>query len=61
MIPFARAAGLISEPTKAIADQCRNFRNLIHPGKAMREAMKCNRSTALIGAGAIEAVIVDLK
>jgi hypothetical protein len=61
LVKVAHHLGLISDGTKAAADQAREFRNLIHPGRAQRLAAKCNRSTALLGAGAIEAVIVDLS
>jgi hypothetical protein len=61
LVKVAHHLGLISDGTKAAADQAREFRNLIHPGRAQRLAAKCNRSTALIGVGAIEAVIVDLR
>jgi hypothetical protein len=61
LIPLARGANLISESTKNIATECKNFRNLIHPGRAARQGMKCNRSTALNGASAVEAVIDDLR
>src|SRR5262249_55836342 len=48
LIEYAHATSLISSSTRAAADQCRDFRNLIHPGKAMRLAKKCNRATALL-------------
>jgi hypothetical protein len=60
LIEYAHATSLISDSTRAAADQGRDFRNLIHPGKAMRLAKKCNRATALLGVGAVEAVIADL-
>ena len=61
LIEYAHATRLITDSTRAAADQSRDFRNLIHPGKAMRLAKKCNRSTALLGVGAVEAVIADLS
>lgn len=61
LIEFAHESELISESTRIAADQGRDFRNLIHPGKAMRLARKCNRSTSLLGVGATEAVIDDLS
>jgi hypothetical protein len=61
LVKIAHHLGLISNGTKVAAEQAREFRNLIHPGRAQRLAARCNRSTALLGAGAIEAVIVDLK
>jgi hypothetical protein len=61
LIEYAEATGLISASTRAAADQGRDFRNLIHPGKAQRLAQKCNRATALLGVGAVEAVVEDLS
>jgi len=61
LIDFAHAAQLISESTRAAANLSRDFRNLIHPGRSQRLSLKCNRSTALIGVGAAEAVIRDLS
>ena len=61
LIGFAHESRLISDSTKMAADQGKNFRNLIHPGRAMRLAMKCNRATALLGIGAAEAVIADFS
>jgi len=61
LIEYAHATNLISPSTRAAADQGRDFRNLIHPGRVQRLAKKCNRSTALLGAGAAEAVIADLS
>jgi hypothetical protein len=43
--------------------QCRlakNFRNLIHPGRAQRTGQPCNRGTALSAVAAIEHVVNDL-
>jgi hypothetical protein len=61
LIEYAHATSLISDSTRTAADQGRDFRNLIHPGKAMRLAKKCNRATAHLGVGAVEAVIQDLS
>jgi hypothetical protein len=61
LIKLARATGIISPSTRAAADQSRYFRNLIHPGRAQRLKRKCNRATALLGAGAVEAVIAELS
>ena len=45
------------------AIQCRlakDFRNLIHPGRALRLAQKCNRGTAMSAIAALEHVVTDL-
>jgi hypothetical protein len=52
LIKCAHATDLISEFARAAADLARDFRNFIHPGKAMRLAKKCNRATAHLGVGA---------
>jgi len=57
----AHKVGLISSNTKNELDTVRDFRNLIHPAKSIRERAKCDRGTALVGAGAVEHVIGDLK
>jgi hypothetical protein len=53
--------GLILRGT---AEQCRlakDFRNLIHPGRAQRTGQACNRATALSATAAVEHVTVDLS
>jgi hypothetical protein len=57
----AHKMNLISDNTKSVLDPARNYRNLIHPAKAIRDTEKCNRGTAFIGAGAVDQVISDLK
>jgi hypothetical protein len=61
LIEYSHATCLISEETRKAADLGRDFRNLIHPGRAMRLAKRCSRTTALLGVGAVEAVIEDLR
>jgi hypothetical protein len=59
-IEVAASLGII-EPESAIqARQAKDFRNLIHPGKAQREAQKCDRGTALSALAAVELVVRDL-
>lgn len=46
------------------SEQCRlskDFRNLIHPGKAVRTGMNCNRATALSALAGAEHVVRDLS
>ena len=52
--------GLISPDTCNAARLARNFRNLIHPGRAARLAQVCDRATAYSAVGALEHVIRDL-
>jgi len=49
---------------KETADQCRiakDFRNLIHPGRAKRLSISCDRGTALASVAALEHVIRDIS
>jgi hypothetical protein len=60
LIDVAAELALI-EP--ATANQCRiakDFRNLIHPGRATRLDQECDRATALSSSAAVEHVIRDL-
>ncbi len=50
---------LISPGTAKLCDVARNFRNLIHAGKALREHVKCTRGTAHAAVGALYSVIED--
>jgi len=52
--------GVITPDTFALANTARNFRNLIHPGRAQRTAAQCDRGTALATVGALVCVIRDL-
>jgi hypothetical protein len=60
LIEYAHATALISSETRAAAELGKDFRNLIHPGRAARLSKRCDRSTALFGVGAVEAVIANL-
>jgi hypothetical protein len=51
---------LIEDPTIKLVSLAQGFRNLIHPGKAIRTGEACNRGTALTALAAVERVIVDL-
>jgi hypothetical protein len=51
----------VIEPETAVqVRQARNFRNLIHPGRAARLGQKCDRGTALAALAAVEFVVRDL-
>jgi hypothetical protein len=56
----ASAISLIKEETTAQCRIAKDFRNLIHPGKAARLALECDRGTALSVLAAVEHVIRDL-
>ena len=57
----AHKMALISDTTKNELDTARDYRNLIHPAKAIRQKMACDRGTAYVSAGAMDHVIRDLK
>jgi len=51
---------LIEDDTAKLVRLAKDFRNLIHPGRAARLGQKCDRSTALTALAAVEAVARDL-
>jgi hypothetical protein len=59
-IDAAEHYGIIKGDTPAAAHLAQNFRNLIHPGKAARLGVTCDRATAYSALGALHHVIRDL-
>jgi hypothetical protein len=59
-IPVARELKEIEPRTAKIADEVRDFRNLIHPGLTVRSGQACTRGTAHSAYGALQLVIEDL-
>jgi hypothetical protein len=59
-IKVAENLQLLKPDTSNAAQLAKNFRNLIHPGRAFRLAQSCDRATALSAVGALEHVIRDL-
>lgn len=51
---------LIDKETGDQASRAKDFRNLIHPGRAQRLAMSCDRGTALAALAGVELVARDL-
>jgi hypothetical protein len=51
---------IIKADTATLVRLTKDFRNLIHPGRAARLGQKCDRSTALAALAAVEAVARDL-
>jgi hypothetical protein len=51
---------LITADTAVAARLAKDFRNLIHPGRAKRLGQECNRGTALSAVAALEHVVNDL-
>lgn len=60
-ISVAEHFGLIRGDTPAAAKLAQNFRNLIHPGRAVRRQQICDRGTAHSAIGALDHVIRDLS
>jgi hypothetical protein len=59
-IEVAAALNLINEETASQARLAKDFRNLIHPGRAVRLRQECNRATALSAVAAVEHVVRNL-
>jgi hypothetical protein len=59
-IQVAERLGAITPETATAARLAKDFRNLIHPGRALRLAQKCDRATALSAVAAMEHVVRDL-
>jgi hypothetical protein len=57
----AHHLNLLSDTTKCELGPARDYRNLIHPAKSIREKVRCDQGTAYVGAGTLEHVISDLK
>jgi hypothetical protein len=53
--------GILKPETHELAEITRKFRNLIHPGRAIRLAQACDKGTALAALAAVERVIVDVS
>ncbi len=59
-IDVAAHMELIQETTVRQAELAKDFRNLIHPGRAIRLQQDCTRATALSAVSAVEHVVNDL-
>jgi len=58
-ITAAELQNLIKPDTAKQARLAQNFRNLIHPGRAVRLAQTCNRGTALGALAAVHLIVAD--
>lgn len=56
----ARELNLIKEQTAAATFLAKDYRNLIHPGAAIRVGAHCDRASSHVAVGAMEGVITDL-
>jgi hypothetical protein len=61
LIEIALNLGLITPSTATQARLGKDFRNLIHPGRASRLGLVCDRGTALSALAAVELIARDLK
>jgi hypothetical protein len=59
-IEVAAHLEIIAQETAAQARLVKDFRNLIHPGRAARLGQKCDRGTAFAAVAAVEFVVRDL-
>ena len=59
-VEVAAHLGIIKPDTATLVRLAKDFRNLIHPGRAARLGQKCDRATALGALAAVEAVVRDL-
>ena len=57
----AEDLGLLPSNIATVALLAKNYRNLIHPGRAIRLSEKCTRSSSHMAIGAMEAVIETLS
>jgi len=60
-IAVAMSLNLIKNNTEKLAILAKNFRNLIHPGRARRLGEVCDRATALTALAAVECIVRDLS
>ncbi len=60
-IEVAAELSAVETDTATLARLARNYRNLIHPGKAQRLGQVCDRGTALTAVAALEHVVDDLS
>jgi hypothetical protein len=58
---IARELTIISAETSNLGDVARDYRNLIHPGRARRLEKQCDESTAMGAIAAALAVARDLE
>ncbi|GAA09697.1 hypothetical protein ATPR_2701 [Acetobacter tropicalis NBRC 101654] len=60
-ITVATSLKLIKDNTEKLTQIAKDFRNLIHPGRAQRLAQVCDRATALTALAAVESIASDLS
>jgi len=61
LIEISKTMKFIEQETITLVSLTKDFRNLIHPGRAIRLNKICNRGTAYAALAALEHVVNDLK
>ena len=61
LVEVAAELGLLEPDTATEARLAKDFRNLIHPGRALKKQQTCDRGTALVASAAVEHVARDLR
>ena len=61
LLVVGHSFNLITDNTNAIADSTREYRNLIHPGREIRENQHCTKGIAHVAVGTMERTIEDLR
>jgi hypothetical protein len=57
---IAAQLNFLCSNTVTEARQCKDFRNLIHPGRVLAAEAECNRGTAFSAVAALDFVVIDL-
>jgi len=60
LVCVARELGLITDATRNALDIARDFRNLIHPGRAQRTGQRPTLGTATLAVGAMQRLVEEL-
>jgi hypothetical protein len=60
MIETAAQLCVLRDNTVTEARQCKDFRNLIHPGRVLASEAECNRGTAFSAVAALDFIVSDL-
>jgi hypothetical protein len=60
MIETAAQLCVLRDNTAIEARQCKDFRNLIHPGRVLASEAECNRGTAYSAVAALDFIVSDL-
>ena len=60
-VPFLSSARIECEAAAfPQTELCKDFRNLIHPGRVLASEAECNRGTAFCAVAALDFIVSDL-